>query len=192
MATPNSQFDFSQSEQRGAAQAGAPADLPTERGLAEEIPAMEEPAGEALDKALQEELESFNSPSTKRNPLVTRFIFLGIGLALVAVLVVGAYLAYNRYVKNSASVQTVKNAVQDVTQNPNADDDHDGLTNKEEADNKTDAQNPDTDADDLKDGIEVHTYHSNPTKPDTDGDGYSDGQEVVNGFNPIGAGKLRN
>ena len=45
--------------------------------------------------------------------------------------------------------------------------------------------NPDSDGDGLKDGIEVHTYGSNPTSSDSDGDGISDMDEVHMGGNPI-------
>jgi outer membrane protein OmpA-like peptidoglycan-associated protein len=58
------------------------------------------------------------------------------------------------------------------------DDDSDGLTNGEERRYGTDPENPDTDADGLKDGEEVKRYKTNPLKADTDGDGLSDGDEV--------------
>ncbi|MCX6148985.1 MAG: DUF6089 family protein [Ignavibacteriales bacterium] len=62
--------------------------------------------------------------------------------------------------------------------NANADDDNDGLTNKEEELLGTDPKNPDTDGDGLLDGAEVKTYKTNPLDPDTDKDGLKDGQEV--------------
>lgn len=33
-------------------------------------------------------------------------------------------------------------------------------------------------------------YHTNPNMADSDGDGYLDGEEVVNGYNPMGKGRL--
>ena len=69
--------------------------------------------------------------------------------------------------------------------NPLGDDDQDGLTNQDEADNGTDPKNPDTDGDGLNDGDEVHKYHTDPTKPDTDGDGLDDGLEVKIGTDPL-------
>lgn len=60
----------------------------------------------------------------------------------------------------------------------NADDDMDGLTNKEEKLLGTDPKNPDTDGDGLKDGEEVNKYKTDPLKADTDGDGLKDGEEV--------------
>jgi len=70
-----------------------------------------------------------------------------------------------------------------------ADLDNDGLTNIEEYTLGTKANNPDTDADGLKDGVETDTgtYVSaadtgtDPLNPDTDGDGLLDGVESNSG-----------
>ncbi len=59
------------------------------------------------------------------------------------------------------------------------DDDHDGLTNREEKQLGTDPKNPDTDGDGLRDGDEVLTHKTDPLNKDTDGDGLTDGDEVV-------------
>ncbi len=48
----------------------------------------------------------------------------------------------------------------------------------------------DSDNDGLIDGREEF-YGTDPFHPDTDGDGFSDGFEVINGFNPLGEGKLQ-
>lgn len=61
---------------------------------------------------------------------------------------------------------------------PNADDDHDGLTNNEEAKLGTNPTEADTDHDGLSDYDEVYLHHTNPRKWDTDGDGLSDGDEI--------------
>ncbi|MEN9557813.1 MAG: Cellulosome-anchoring protein precursor [Candidatus Parcubacteria bacterium] len=70
------------------------------------------------------------------------------------------------------------------------DPDEDGLTNDQEAAQRTDALLADTDGDGLLDGEEVRTYRSDPLNPDTDGDSYQDGVEVGGGYNPNGAGTL--
>ncbi|MFO0704975.1 MAG: thrombospondin type 3 repeat-containing protein [Candidatus Andersenbacteria bacterium] len=57
--------------------------------------------------------------------------------------------------------------------------------------NTTATQDPQSDAD--NDGLKLldeERYGTNPTDPDSDKDGYSDGQEVLNGYNPNGAGRL--
>lgn len=67
----------------------------------------------------------------------------------------------------------------------NDDPDGDGLLNYEEDSFGSDRRNPDTDADILTDGEEVHTYATKPTVLDTDGDGLYDGDEVIRvGSNP--------
>ncbi len=58
------------------------------------------------------------------------------------------------------------------------DDDNDGLTNAQEEQLGSDPNNPDTDADGLKDGEEIRRYKTSPTVTDSDGDGLSDGDEV--------------
>jgi outer membrane protein OmpA-like peptidoglycan-associated protein/opacity protein-like surface antigen len=60
----------------------------------------------------------------------------------------------------------------------NSDKDKDGLTLRDELALGTDPNNPDTDADGINDGDEVHKYHTNPLKADTDGDGLSDYDEI--------------
>ncbi len=67
---------------------------------------------------------------------------------------------------------------QETTQEQPVDTDGDGLTDAEEADLGTDANNADTDGDGLSDGDEVNRYGTDPLKADTDGDGLNDGAEV--------------
>lgn len=74
---------------------------------------------------------------------------------------------------------------------PQKDSDKDGLTDEQEAKLGTDPANPDTDADGLNDSAEVNIWGTDPLNKDTDGDTFSDGQEVLNGFNPKGAGKAQ-
>lgn len=63
-----------------------------------------------------------------------------------------------------------------------SDRDGDGLSDEQEALNKTDANNPDTDDDGLLDGEEVYEYYTSPLLKDTD-----DGVEVKNGADPLDA-----
>lgn len=49
----------------------------------------------------------------------------------------------------------------------------------------------DTDGDGLLD-INEKKYGTNSKKFDTDGDGFGDKEEIMNGFNPLGKGKLKN
>jgi predicted small lipoprotein YifL len=73
----------------------------------------------------------------------------------------------------------------------NVDTDKDGLTDVEEKQLGTDPNKADTDGDGLSDYDEVKKWKTDPLKTDTDGDGYPDGEEVQNGYNPLGAGKLK-
>lgn len=60
------------------------------------------------------------------------------------------------------------------------DTDGDGLSDEREiAEHHTDPNNPDTDGDQLNDGLEVRT-ETNPTRADTDGDSANDGVEDAN------------
>ncbi|TXC90913.1 VWA domain-containing protein [Metabacillus litoralis] len=61
---------------------------------------------------------------------------------------------------------------------PFVDRDEDGIADEEEAVYQTDADNPDTDGDLLKDGEEVYIHQTNPIKKDTDEDGLSDDYEL--------------
>lgn len=57
--------------------------------------------------------------------------------------------------------------------------------------NTADAINPNVDYD--RDGLSNYQEFllgANPTNPDTDGDSYGDSREVLNGYNPLGEGKL--
>lgn len=63
--------------------------------------------------------------------------------------------------------------------------DNDGLTNLEEFNLGTEANNPDTDADDLTDGQEVNQYSTDPLGRDTDRDYMPDGWEVQYGLDPL-------
>lgn len=58
------------------------------------------------------------------------------------------------------------------------DNDSDGLSNTQEISLGTDPNNPDTDNDDLVDGLEINLFGTNPKNQDSDGDTLADGREV--------------
>lgn len=63
-----------------------------------------------------------------------------------------------------------------------------GVSDKQELSAKL-GDERDADSDGLSDSVET-LFGTDPKKPDTDSDGFKDGEEVINGFNPKGAGKL--
>ncbi len=80
---------------------------------------------------------------------------------------------------------------QRYTATVSSDQDHDGLTDEQERQFKTDPKVADSDGDGLTDAEEVSIYLSNPLAVDSDRDGVNDGAEVAHGDNPNGAGVLR-
>lgn len=50
---------------------------------------------------------------------------------------------------------------------------------------------PDRDKDGVPDEDEINVYYTNPDNPDTDGDDYSDRIELINGYSPHTAGKIK-
>lgn len=68
----------------------------------------------------------------------------------------------------------------------NLDYDKDGLINSREEQIGTNPNNPDSDGDGLKDGVEVDQYKTNPLDKDTDDDRLMDGEEIINfNTNPL-------
>jgi len=82
---------------------------------------------------------------------------------------------------NAATLQ----AATATAQAQQADQDNDGLAYAQEMLLGTDPQNPDSDADGLKDGEEFYTFRTNPMMPDSDGDGLKDGEEILKRTNPL-------
>lgn len=72
----------------------------------------------------------------------------------------------------------------DDIDNPQGDEDNDGLTNQQEAQLGTNPSVADSDGDHLFDGAEVNTHGTNPKEQDTDGGGIIDGFEVILGKDP--------
>lgn len=63
-----------------------------------------------------------------------------------------------------------------------------GVSDKQELSAKL-GDERDADSDGLSDSVET-LFGTDPKKADTDSDGFKDGEEVINGFNPKGAGKI--
>jgi len=70
------------------------------------------------------------------------------------------------------------------------DQDRDGILDVEEEALGLSTRNFDTDGDGISDKSEIDKWGTDPTKADTDGDGYWDFFEIMNGYNPLGEGKL--
>ncbi len=75
----------------------------------------------------------------------------------------------------------------DLSAEPEADPDHDGLTNLNEQTLVTNPKVADTDGDGLSDGEEVMVHRTNPTARDSDSDGLEDQEEIALELNPINA-----
>jgi len=80
--------------------------------------------------------------------------------------------------------------IEEVPVDVDKDTDGDGLTDLEEEEMGTDKNKPDTDEDGLSDRDEVEIYQTNPINPDTDKDEVLDGVEVRRGDDPNGPGRL--
>lgn len=70
------------------------------------------------------------------------------------------------------------------------DQDGDGLSDSKEDELGTSKLDFDTDGDGLSDKEEVDSTKTDPLKADTDGDGYWDAFEIMQGYSPVGTGKL--
>lgn len=68
------------------------------------------------------------------------------------------------------------------------DTDRDGLSDEEEAENRTNPTLVDSDDDDLTDYDEIRVWNTDPLDPDSDNDGYPDGMEVRSGYDPNAVG----
>ncbi|MEA2012655.1 MAG: choice-of-anchor Q domain-containing protein [Verrucomicrobiota bacterium] len=71
-----------------------------------------------------------------------------------------------------------------VYEQPQNDNDADGLTNAEETTEGTNPDHPDSDADGLSDYDEINIYGTNPLLADTDNDFVADGDEPAIGMDP--------
>lgn len=153
-----------------------------------------------------------------REPILGKILFIIIIVLAVVGLAIGGWMTYKYFtapklpeitapvtvapvVENVAPTATLP--AQTATSNVSVDmanekllfgealdSDQDGLDDAREKQIGTDPNNPDSDNDGLNDSDEVIIWKTNPLNPDTDGDKYPDGTEIMNGYNPLGAGKL--
>jgi len=187
--------------------------VPTQAAAPVEEPLQQEPAQPA-NMAMAGVGVSRGTGGAKKGLIIL------VALILVAALAYGAYYFFfsgldsNSAMKNDNSSVTNENTNEEpVLTDEELDDDDDGLTNAEEkrigtdpletdTDNdglfdreevknfKTDPTTADTDNDGLSDYNEVKVWFTDPLLRDTDGDTYADGEEVLNGYDPLGAGRL--
>ena len=92
---------------------------------------------------------------------------------------------------NTGTTDTVSTTQPEVIIDPYPNDkDRDGISNEDEKKLGTSEIEFDTDGDSISDLDEINVWHTSPTSTDTDGDGFSDGWEVIQGYDPLGTGKL--
>ncbi|MFA6908559.1 MAG: hypothetical protein WC289_01605 [Patescibacteria group bacterium] len=140
-----------------------------------------------------------SQPSSRPSVFSRRFVVIGLVILLVALAGAAIIITLDPFAKNTTTNtnQTISNEPSILPQKvtPPAgtpgDKDSDGLSDSEEAQLKTNAENADSDGDQLFDKEEVKIYFTDPLKADTDGDGLKDGEEVSTGQNPKGTGILR-
>ncbi|OGE79301.1 MAG: hypothetical protein A2751_04900 [Candidatus Doudnabacteria bacterium RIFCSPHIGHO2_01_FULL_46_14] len=107
------------------------------------------------------------------------------GLIAVAALGLAGYYAYGKWIAVPADLaqKPVLN-IEDKSRAQNTDTDSDGLTDDQEKTANTDPQKQDSDGDGLADGDELNVYSSDPMLFDSDSDKYDDGAEVAGGYSP--------
>ncbi|PIR03893.1 MAG: hypothetical protein COV59_01760 [Candidatus Magasanikbacteria bacterium CG11_big_fil_rev_8_21_14_0_20_39_34] len=119
-------------------------------------------------------------------------------IGIILLLGIGAYFVFNR--KNSPKIvpgetqnQGTTNTQEESVPYPFLGDmDGDGIADQDEKELGTSDYEYDTDGDGIADKDEIDVWKTDPTKVDTDGDGFADGYEILNGFDPLGPGKLEN
>ena len=121
------------------------------------------------------------TPASRPRPL-RRWVIIGAGVVLVAVAAGIIFWRLKSKDKDDVGLQA-QGVVQPSLQK--------GLTPEEEKTYDTNPKEFDTDGDGLSDHDEIKVWKTDPKKVDTDGDDFGDGYEVINGYNPNGAGKLK-
>lgn len=121
--------------------------------------------------------------TTSKGSWLGRFVKAGLGILLVGGVILGVLLT-----NDGPAVPPAQSPSERGQPPASTDDDRDddSLTDTEEDEIGSDPFNPDTDGDELSDGLEVFDFETDPLDPDTDGDELADGQEVFEyGTDPL-------
>ena len=102
----------------------------------------------------------------------------------------GAVVTKDEITKAAPAKQEVDAGTLELLKKFADDQDRDGIKDADEIVKGLNPNEFDSDFDGLSDKLEIEKYKTDPLKKDTDGDGFGDGVEVLNGYNPAGAGKL--
>ncbi len=153
----------------------------------------EEQNNQIINPEINTELESYPE---KKSKLKIILIVVGI-LILLGLIIYFVFFSSVFFGEKPTADENQINETLQVKQVPykslwveDGDMDNDGLSDVEEEKLGTSDKEFDTDFDGIPDKVEVEQYKTDPTKFDTDGDGYGDGYEIINGYNPLGEGKL--
>lgn len=138
---------------------------------------------------------------------MNKSLFVGI-IVLIIIGVVGVIVIRSQGLKRNTPEQPAQESQQPVSQPstetgseenqrpgtnealfPN-DKDHDGIEDEREKELGTSDEAFDTDKDGISDQLEINEWKTDPTNADTDGDGFSDGIEILQGYNPLGEGRV--
>ena len=122
-----------------------------------------------------------------------KVVFILIGLLIVLVVGVVIWLVRSKVGTGAPGSVEMPAASESASTGAGVyehDKDGDGMSDGKELELGTSDLEFDTDGDGLSDVIEIGVWKTSPTNVDSDGDGFADGYEVINGFNPAGAGKI--
>lgn len=149
-------------------------------------------------------LESNYSEIPSENSKKKKIIIFSAIIVVVVVIIIFLIVFFMRKADTNISVNetpvVISSQVSSSTSAPEPtkiidkypnDKDRDGIDDQKEKELGTSNRDFDTDGDGLSDSDEIDAWKTDPTKSDTDGDTFNDGYEVLNGYNPLGQGKLQ-
>mgnify|MGYP001587553303 CR=1 FL=1 len=143
------------------------------------------PDNRVIELNMEEEAQSETRPDKKK------IIIAIIGILILIILGGGLFLNRDKLFRTKEGAGTTE-AGRQSRRVQDEDMDNDGILDAEEAQMGLSSQDFDTDGDGIPDKMEIDRFKTDPTRADTDGDGFADGYEIINGFNPLGEGKLLN